>query len=139
MASVEKNRRTFSSGSEFEQIAGYSRVVVDGDLIFVAGTTGFDYGRRSISASVSEQTSQALRNVEAFLSLAGATLNDVVQCNWVITKREYFEICGPILKGAFGPSGPAMMTLVCDLVDERMKFEMQVIARRDQRVASPPR
>lgn len=132
-----KGRWAFSSGSEFEQIAGYSRLVVDGNWIFLAGTTGFDYERRLISESVSEQTWQALRNVKSYLSLAGATLGDVVQCNWVVTKREYFEICGPILKEAFAPNGPVMMTLVCDLVDERMKFEMQVIARQHPRVASP--
>ena len=38
-------RRLISSGSSFEAEAGYSRTVVDGDWIFVAGTTGFDYAQ----------------------------------------------------------------------------------------------
>jgi enamine deaminase RidA (YjgF/YER057c/UK114 family) len=43
------NRRLISSGSSFEQVAGYSRVVVDGEWIFVSGTTGYDYSNMTIS------------------------------------------------------------------------------------------
>jgi enamine deaminase RidA (YjgF/YER057c/UK114 family) len=59
------NRQLISSGSSFEREIGYSRAVVDGDWIFVSGTTGFDYrsfcrramnsrgaGRSSVSTSV---------------------------------------------------------------------------------------
>ena len=35
-------RRRISSGSSFEAVGGYSRAVVDGDTVYVAGTTGFD-------------------------------------------------------------------------------------------------
>lgn len=41
-------RRLISSGSSFEAVAGYSRAVVDGDCVHVAGTTGFDYAKMSI-------------------------------------------------------------------------------------------
>ena len=37
------NRKLISSGSEFESKIGYSRAVVDGDYVFVSGTTGYDY------------------------------------------------------------------------------------------------
>jgi enamine deaminase RidA (YjgF/YER057c/UK114 family) len=36
-------RRHISSGSEFEEKIGYSRAVVDGDYVFVSGTTGYVY------------------------------------------------------------------------------------------------
>ena len=48
-------RQLISSGSTFEQEIGYSRAVVDGDWIFVSGTTGFDYGRMTISDDLLEQ------------------------------------------------------------------------------------
>ena len=58
-------RRLISSGSPFEAAAGYSRAVVDGDWVFVAGTTGFDYAAMTIAEDPAEQTRQALRNIAA--------------------------------------------------------------------------
>ena len=72
-------RRLISSGSRFEAAAGYSRAVVDGDWIFVAGTTGFDYAQMTIVDDPAEQARQALRNIEAALAEAGATLADIVR------------------------------------------------------------
>ena len=43
------SRKLISSGSEFEQKFGYSRAVIDGDYVFVSGTTGYDYDTMSIS------------------------------------------------------------------------------------------
>ena len=54
-------RRLISSGSTFEQEIGYSRAVVDGDWIFVSGTTGFDYGKMTISDDLLEQAEQCFR------------------------------------------------------------------------------
>ena len=51
-------RRLINSGSTFEQEIGYSRAVVDGDWIFVSGTTGFDYAKMTISDDIVEQTEQ---------------------------------------------------------------------------------
>lgn len=59
------NRRLISSGSTFEELIGYSRAVVDGDWIFVSGTTGFDYATMSISENLLEQTEQCLKNIES--------------------------------------------------------------------------
>ena len=52
-------RRLISSGSSFEAQGGYSRAVVDGEWVFVAGTTGFDYTAMTISDDPAEQTRQA--------------------------------------------------------------------------------
>ena len=45
-------RRHISSGSKFEAEIGYSRAVVDGDYVFVAGTTGYDYGTMTLPEGV---------------------------------------------------------------------------------------
>ena len=71
-------RRLISSGSEFETQGGYSRAVVDGEWVFVAGTTGFDYTAMTIADDPAEQTRQTFRNIERALAEAGATLADVV-------------------------------------------------------------
>ena len=56
-------RRLISGGSQFERDIGYSRVVVDGEWAFVAGTTGFDYAAMTISDDVAEQARQTLENI----------------------------------------------------------------------------
>ena len=57
-------RRLISSGSSFERQIGYSRAVVDGDWVFVAGTTGFDYATMTISDDVATQAAQCLKNIQ---------------------------------------------------------------------------
>jgi len=61
-------RRLISSGSRFEAEAGYSRAVVDGKWVFVAGTTGFDYAAMTIAEDPAEQARQAFRNIEKALT-----------------------------------------------------------------------
>lgn len=56
-------RRHISSGSEFEEKIGYSRAVVDGDYVFVSGTTGYNYETMSISSDVVEQAEQCFKFV----------------------------------------------------------------------------
>ena len=75
-------RRLISSGSRFEAEAGYSRAVVDGEWVFVAGTTGFDYARMTIVDDPAEQTRRAFRNIEKALTEAGASLADVVRVKY---------------------------------------------------------
>src|SRR5437879_6464866 len=66
-------RELIDSGSTFEREIGYSRAVVDGDWIFVSGTTGFDYVTMTIADDVVAQTEQCLRNIEAVHAQAVAT------------------------------------------------------------------
>src|SRR5882724_10663697 len=65
-------RRLISSGSTFESEIGYSRAVVEGDWVFVSGTTGFDYRTMTIADGVTEQTEQCLRNIQSALAEAGS-------------------------------------------------------------------
>ncbi|MFM7218713.1 MAG: Rid family hydrolase, partial [Nodosilinea sp.] len=75
-------RQLISSGSPFEAEIAYSRAVVDGDWIFVSGTTGFDYASLTIAESPAEQTEQCLKNIQAALEQANATLADVVRVRY---------------------------------------------------------
>ncbi len=121
-------RRLISSGSSFEAQIGYSRAVVAGDWVFVSGTTGFDYATMTISDDVAVQAGQCLKNIEAALREAGASLADVVRVNYVLPIVSDFEPCWPALREAFGEVRPAAMMITAGLADPRMKIEIEVTA-----------
>lgn len=123
-------RKLISSGSTFEQQIGYSRAIVAGDWVFVSGTTGFDYSNMTISDDVVEQTEQCLKNIEAALQDAGASLRDVVRVTYVLPDGAEFEACWPVLRKYFGEVRPAAMMISAGLADPRMKIEIEVTALR---------
>jgi enamine deaminase RidA (YjgF/YER057c/UK114 family) len=123
------SRKLISSGSTFEEQIGYSRAVVDGDWVFVSGTTGFDYQTMSISDDLVEQTDQCLKNIEAALKQAGASLKDVVRVTYVLPNAADFQKCWPVLRRYFGTIRPAAMMISAGLADPRMQIEIEVTAR----------
>ncbi len=123
-------RRLISSGSEFETRIGYSRAVVDGEWVFVSGTTGFDYAAMTIADDIESQTEQTLRNIEAALADAGATLADVVRVHYLLPDAAEFERTWPALRAAFGDIRPAATMMQVGLADPRMRIEIEVTARR---------
>jgi enamine deaminase RidA (YjgF/YER057c/UK114 family) len=123
-------RQLISSGSPFEAAGGYSRAVVDGEWVFVAGTTGFDYAAMTIAHDPAEQTRQALRNVKQALAEAGASLADVVRVRYYVPDPADWPRIMPVLGEAFAAIRPAATALICGLVDPRMKIEIEVTARR---------
>jgi enamine deaminase RidA (YjgF/YER057c/UK114 family) len=127
-------RRAILSGSTFEDEIGYARAVVDGDWIFVSGTTGFDYSTMTIAEDVVSQCRQVLRNIEAALEEARASFRDVVRVRYILPRREDFEPCWPLLREAFGAVKPAATMIVAGLSDPRMKIEIEVTARRGERI-----
>jgi enamine deaminase RidA (YjgF/YER057c/UK114 family) len=130
------DRKLISSGSSFEQVAGYSRVVVDGEWIFVSGTTGYDYSNMTISPDLETQTRQVFSNIQQALSGAGATLSDVVRVHYYLTERAQFEKVAPVFGEYFGDIRPAATAVICGLVDPAMKIEIEVTARQAARVRS---
>src|SRR3954462_1358700 len=123
-------RTLVSSGSSFEMDVGYSRAVVDGDWIFVSGTTGFDYGNMTIQDDAVAQCEQALRNIDAALAQAGSGFADVVRVHYLMTNAADFERCWPAMGKAFGEVRPAATMMVVGLADARMKIEIEVTALR---------
>ena len=122
-------RRLISSGSTFEAEVGYSRAVVDGEWIFVSGTTGFDYATMSIAPGLQEQTEQSFRNIEAALREAGGGLADVVRVTYILPDASEFAECWPILRKYLGEIRPAATMICARLADPRMRIEIEVTAR----------
>ena len=123
-------RQLISSGSTFEAEIGYSRAVVDGDWVFVSGTTGFDYSTMTIPDGLLEQTEQCLRNIEAALRQAGASLADVVRVRYILPDAAEFPECWPVLRKHFGEIRPAATMISAGLSDPRMRIEIEVTARK---------
>lgn len=123
-------RKLISSGSAFESRIGYSRAVVDGDWIFVSGTTGFDYAKMTIADDVVAQAEQCLKNIEAALGEAGSSLADTVRVTYILPNAADFEPCWPVLRKHFGDVRPAATMISAGLVDPRIKIEIEVTARK---------
>ena len=123
-------RRLISSGSRFEEEIGYSRAVVDGDLIFVSGTTGYDYSTMTIVEDIAGQCDQTFRNIAAALAQADATLDDVVRVLFIIPRREDWEPCWPIVKRYLGNARPASTLIHAGLQTDAMRIEIEVTAKR---------
>ena len=132
MEQQTNGRRLITSGSTFEDQIGYSRAVVDGDWIFVSGTTGFDYSSMTIADGIAAQTEQALLNIQSALEQAGASLADIVRVVYVVPNAPEFEQSWPVLKRYFGEIRPAAMMISAGLADPRMRIEIEATARRRQ-------
>lgn len=127
---MPSTRQLISSGSSFEAEIGYSRAVVQGDWIFVSGTTGFDYATMTIADDIVAQTEQCLRNIATALEQAGASLADVVRVTYILPDSHQFAQCWPVLRKYLGETRPAATMISAGLVDPRMRIEIEVTALR---------
>lgn len=123
-------RRLITTGSPFEKTFGYSRAVVDGDLVFVSGTTGYDYATMALPDDVGAQTRNIFKTLAAVLAEAGSSLEQVVRAQYFVTDRAFCEpvlsVCGEV----FGDIRPAAgIYVVAGLLKAEMKVEIEVTAR----------
>ena len=123
-------RRWIDSGSSFERDIGYARAVVDGDWVFVSGTTGFDYKAMTIAGDVVAQAEQCLANIGAALAEAGSGFADVVRVRYILPDAADFAPCWPVLRRYFGQARPAATMIAAGLADPRMRIEIEVTAHR---------
>ncbi len=124
------SRQLISTGSTFEHEVAYSRAVVDGEWVFVSGTTGYNYADMTIAPDVRSQCEQALKNVVAALAQAEASLSDVVRVTYILPNAGDFKSCWPVLRAYFGEIRPAATMISAGLVDSKMLIEIEVTAKR---------
>ena len=129
MANVSPRRRIYS-GSEFEEKIGYSRAIVDGDYVYVSGTTGYDYTTMMIADDPVLQAEQCFKNIDKVLREAGSSLDEVVRVRYIFPNGADCEPCWPVFARYLGVAKPAATMIVAGLLDEQMKLEIEVTAKR---------
>lgn len=123
-------RRLISTGSPFENTAGYSRAVVQGDWCFVSGTTGYDYDTMEMPESVEAQTRNIFATIDNALSEAGFARAHIVRAQYTITDPALADLVFPLLGQYFNGIRPAATMVVAGLIKPEMKIEVEVTAFR---------
>lgn len=123
-------RTLIASGSPFEAQASFSRAVVEGDMCFVAGTTGYDFAAGAIPDDPGKQTANALATIARTLDQAGFAMADVVRATYYIAHASYWDALAAETRKAFAGVMPAATCIVAALIRPEMKIEIEVTAKR---------
>lgn len=130
------SRRAIYSGSKFEDLAGYSRALVDGDWVFVSGTAGYDPKSGTFPAAAEDQARRALQTIAEALAQADASMADIVSVRVYLAERGDVMAVSKILGETFADPRPTNTTIICGFPVEEIKVEIEVVARRTRETAS---
>jgi len=111
-------------------IGPYSQGIASGDLVFVSGQVGIDPATGTVAVGIEGQTEQALRNVEAVLAAAGATMADVVKTTIWLTDAAHFSAVNEIYARHLPEPAPARSAPIVAALPRGLLISIEAIARR---------
>ena len=123
-------RRHVSTGSKYEELAGYSRLVAVGDHLWVSGTVGYDFQSGHLPETAEGQAEQAFETIAWALGEAGSSLGDVVRARVYIPDPADVAAVAAVVKRRLGQARPANTTVCAPLAVPECKVEIEVEAIR---------
>jgi enamine deaminase RidA (YjgF/YER057c/UK114 family) len=118
------------SGSPYEELESFSRVVVVDNWILVSNTAGVDYATQVFPETAAGQTQQAFVNIRGALEAAGSSLADVVRSRVTVPYVEDSpEVMAEVGK-AFRGIDPVSSVLCSPLGGAHYKVQIEVTAYR---------
>ena len=121
--------KRITSDSLFEAKLGYARAIIDGDMVHVSGTTGFDCVKQEMPEDPATQARNAFETISKALNDAGASLSDTVRVRYYFTDVAFVDPCAPVLAEYLGDARPAATLVIAQLIDPKMKVEIELTAR----------
>lgn len=101
-------------------------------LLFISGQNSFDENGEVVGVGdIEAQARQTFVNLQALVTAAGATMDDIVKVTCWITRREYVSAYVKVRKEFFSKAFPASSTVVCDLVQDDLLIEVEAVAALD--------
>jgi enamine deaminase RidA (YjgF/YER057c/UK114 family) len=123
-------RRLITGHSPYEGVAGFSRAVVAGDRVHVAGTAPIPPDGSAPPESAYQQALLCLELIGEALRRAGSSLEDVVRTNLIVTDAAHWDDVSRAHGEVFRDVRPAATCVVAGLLDPRWKVEIEAEAVR---------
>lgn len=124
-------RSAHSSSRGPAAIGPYSHGVYAGDLLFLSGQTPIDPATGTlVEGGVTEQTTRVFDNLEAVVTDAGLTMDDVVKCNVFLTDMADFPEMNAVYATRFAEPYPARSTVAVAGLPLGARVEIELVAKR---------
>ena len=122
------SKEIYFVGSRFEEEYGFSKAIKHGGVIYVSGSSGYNYETQAVSPDACEQLRQAFANVEAALNHFGSDLSDLLQVQLYYSAPEVWDAIGATLKELLGPSRSTLFAVEAHLPLPEFKVELVATA-----------